>query len=531
MSSLKSKFVDRNGRPLNINRGNGMQKMGFGLNGSIYEYPAAGRFRPRVYINQDSELGINQYSRDLLVRWSREMAYQQPWIQAGIKLLSQFAISDQYLPVWIGESPHGKEYQDYLKEVFYKNCCTRGYDYQTVLTLLSETVDIDGDILKVYGEEKFQLVPTHRIRNASSNPYGLSEQDGPQAGPYPNTVTSDGVVYTNQGAPIAYAIMNPDNMVNSSFGGSGDVTFISAKNSRLAYIPRMPDRGRGLPTISSGILQALSVEEIESYMTEKLKIQSMYAVIEKTPEGEGPYEEEQAYRRAASTIQQLGGFNQGTQPNSNASQGLRIVNTPAVKYVACAGGDIKFPAASITDTETSNFITRLEKGVLSTLGVPHALLFSPDEISGKMNTTAVEIFNGAITKRQQFLDSNAKFDCGWALAKAIERGELPPCDDEILTDCLAFTHPPKFSIDDAKIRQADSQAYDAGLITLDEIARKNNTSAVDIIKQRTKESIMIFNAAKEIVDACPGTSMEMAVQSIRDNLKQKSPTPVNGEQV
>ncbi len=527
MSNLHSKFVDKFGQPVNINRSNQLQKKAFGLNSSIYEYPNSGRYRPRVYTNQDSELGINQYSRDLLVRWSREMAYQSPWIYAGIKLLSFFSIGDQYIPFWIGENKNGDEYIKYLKEVFYKNCCTRGYDYQTVISLTSEIVDIDGDILKIYGEDetgpKIQLIPTHRIRAASASPYGLSAQEGPKAGPYPNTIVSDGVVYTNKGTPIAYSVMNPNNMVNSSFGGDVTNVFVSARNSKLAYIPRMPDRGRGFPTITSGILQALSISEIEAYMMDKLKIQSMYAVVEKTPEGEGPLEEEMAYRRAASNITSLQGFGVGSQPNSNASQGLRIVDNPAIKYVSCAGGDIKFPAASITDSETSEYVARLERGVLSCLGVPHALLFSPDDVSGKMNSSVVEIFNGAITKRQQFLDGHAKFDCTWALAKAIENKELPPCEDEMLYECLDFTHPPKFSIDDARIRQSDNQAYDAGTITLDEIARKNNTSAQEIIQQRAKEATMIVKGAQDIVKET-GIDVSIALQMMRDTLKSKSPS-------
>jgi len=529
-----SKFIDKFGRPIEMNRSNNLQKKAFGLNGSIYEYPNAGRFRPRVYTNQDSELGLNQYSRDLLVRWSREMAWQQPWVLSAIKLLSYFSVGDQYIPYWMGENKNGEEYIQWLTEVFYKNCSNRGYDYQTLVGLTSETIDIDGDFLKIYGEDetgpKIQVVPTHRIRAASSNPYGLSAQEGPQAGPYPNTVVSDGVVYTNQGTPIAYSVIGRKNMVNLSFGGSGNETYIPIKNCRLVYIPPtgMMDRGRGIPSISPGILQALSVEEIESYMTEKMKIQSLYAVLEKTPEGEGPYEEEQAYQNAANTSFNGGlqGFGIGSQPNQNASQGLRIVDNPAIKYVSCQGGDIRFPTATLTDKEGSNWIERLEKGVLGCLGVPHALLFSPDDVSGKMNTSVVQIFNGAITKRQQFLDKQATFDCSWAISKAIVNGELPPLDDEILTDCIGFSHPDAFSIDDAKARQIDNQEYKSGYKTLEEIAIKNNTTAEEIINQKTKEGIMIAKGAQQIVKET-GVDINVALMMMNGDIQSKTVSPVS----
>ncbi len=527
---VKGQLLDKNGIPLKRNISNSLKKQAFGQFSSIYEYPNAGRFHARVYTNQDTELGVNQYNRDLLLRWSREMCSQQPWIYAGIKTLSLFSVGDQYKFRYIGQnSVWGKEATQWAEEVFYPNCCYRGpnYDFQTVITLLSEMIDQDGDLLLVFGEDKgmpkFQMIPSHRIRTIGTSPFEFSAQESvPNQGPYPGTTISDGVVYNMQGCPVAYSVQNPKNMVNSAFSDSnGASEFISVRNCRLVYAPRFPDRGRGLPTISSGILQAISVEEVEAYMTEKLKIQSMYAVVEHVPEGEGPYEEEQAYQRSATFSNEVQGFSVVTSPQDNASQGLRIVNNPAIKYVSCAGGDIKFPAASITEKETNDFLTRLEKGVLSCLGVPHALLFSPDDVAGKMNSSVVNIFNGAIQKRQQLLDFHAKFILGWALAKAIKNGDLPPNNEEILTDCVEFTHPQPFSIDDAKVRQSDLSDYEAGVLTLDDLAKKNNTSAEAIIKQQEKESVLFFESAKRIANQT-GIDINIVIQRMDNELKQKT---------
>ena len=524
----KSGILDKHGRP--IASSNQLVKQAFGMFGSIYEPPNAGRFRPRYYTTQDSEVGVNQYSRDLLLRWSREMAAQQPWIWAGVKTLSLFSVGDQYKPRYVGSnSEWGKEAEAWLIEQFYPNCCVRGpnYDFQTIITLLCENVDVDGDVLLVFGEDdgqpKIQLVPAHRIRTIGTAPFAFSPNDAnPTVGPYPDTTVSDGVVYDMKGKPVAYAVQNIKNMVNTAFSDSnGKNVYVSTRNSRLVYQPRFPDRGRGLPTISSGILQAMSVEEIEAYMTEKLKIQSMYAVVEKTPEGEGPLEEEEAYRRAANSVSNLEGFSLASQPWENASQGLRVVNNPAIKYVSCAGGDIKFPAASVSDKESSNFISRLEAHVLSCLGVPHALLFSPDDVSGKMNTSVVEIFNGAIHKRQQLLDEHGKFIIGWALSKAMRNGDLPPNDEEIMTNCFDLTHPQPFSIDDPKVRSADLSDYAAGVKSLDDIAKRSNTTAEKIMAQREKEAHQFFQMAKRISEK-EGIDLNIVIQSLRNPLNPTS---------
>src|ERR1039458_8800829 len=83
MSSLKSRLFDKWGKPIMAN--NPLNKQMFGMMPSIYEAPNAGRFRPRYYTEQDTEIGINQYNRSLLLRFSREMVSQQPWIYAGVR--------------------------------------------------------------------------------------------------------------------------------------------------------------------------------------------------------------------------------------------------------------------------------------------------------------------------------------------------------------------------------------------------------------------------------------------------------------
>jgi len=231
-------LLDKNGNIIKSNYSNPITKQAFGQFGSIYEYPAAGRFRSRIYTNQDTELGVSQYNRDLLVRWAREMVAQQPWIYAGIKTLSLFSVGDQYKPLYSGNnSVWGEEAVKWLKQVFYPNCCSRGpnYNFQTIITLFSEMVDQDGDLLVVFGEDntgpKIQLVPCHRIRTVGSSPFYASASDyNPVRGPLPNTTISDGVVYDLNGRPLGYSVQNMDNMVNATFSETnGKSVFVSAK--------------------------------------------------------------------------------------------------------------------------------------------------------------------------------------------------------------------------------------------------------------------------------------------------------------
>ena len=79
-------------------------KKAMGLYGNAYAYPNYGKFRPRFYTLGDTSQGLDTLSRDLLVRWSREMSSQLPFITAAVTALASFSIGDTYLPVYTGKN-------------------------------------------------------------------------------------------------------------------------------------------------------------------------------------------------------------------------------------------------------------------------------------------------------------------------------------------------------------------------------------------------------------------------------------------
>ena len=538
MNNLTSKILDKHGNPIPIS--SPLKKKAFGQFSSIYEYPNYGRFRPRWYTNQDSELGASGLTRDLLVRWSREVCSQLPWVYSAIRLVALYSVGSSYLPQYKGNNESwGKEATKWLTSEFYPNCNKRGpnYDFATTLFVASMMMDQDGDILCLYGEEsgfpKIQLVPAHRITSMGSK-YATdtvlptpNSNNLPVKGPFPNTVVSDGVVYNSQGAPLGYNVVNPDNMVNSLLANQTNM-FFSTRDSQLIYDPRFMDRGRGFPSISSGILQALSLQEMESYLVEKLKIESMIGLVEKTPEGLGPEEE----ANAMSTLLQddhnmlngLGPY--GNNQETNATKGLRVVNGPTIKYVHANGGEIKTLSSNTPAGETQEYLTRLESHVCQAIGVPHPLIFSPERISGRMSDGIIKIFNTTINYRQKILDKWAGFIVGYALAKAVKNGDLAPNYDENLTQIFDFTHPAPLSLNDGYDRQSDLEDYSAGIKTLKDILRKRNTNVTDFMADIKAEKTLFFKVANEIAKET-GTDIKLVITSMQDNLIKISSTENN----
>ena len=61
---MNKELVDKYGKPLAIASPN-VKKKAYGLFGNIFEAPNASRFRPRYYVNQDTEISTNFIVRDL----------------------------------------------------------------------------------------------------------------------------------------------------------------------------------------------------------------------------------------------------------------------------------------------------------------------------------------------------------------------------------------------------------------------------------------------------------------------------------
>ena len=526
MSKLTNKLFDKRGNQLAVT--NPLKKKAFAQFGSIYEFPNFGRFRPRWYTNQDTELGASSLTRDLLMRWSRELCAQLPWVYSAIRTLALFSVGSAYQPQYQGNNEAwGKQAIKWLTEEFYPNCNKRGpaFDFNTTMFVGSLMLDQDGDFLSVYGEEngfpKIQIIPAHRITSMGSmnsqepvfpTPNSLT---APSKGPFPNTVVSDGVVYDKQGCPLGYNITNPDNLVNSILGNQNNL-FFSAKNSQLIYDQRFFDRGRGLPSLSSGILQGISLQEIEQYQVEKIKIQSMIAYTESTPNGEGPQDEANAMQRMLAQDEEIGGFPGESRGFNNSTQGLRIVNGPTIKYLNAAGGKIEFPTSNVAE-DMQEYITRLESHVLQSLGVPHAIIFSQGKVSGRMSDGVAKLFNASINYRQKILDKWANFICAWAVAKAIKNGDLPPNDDENLSNIFSFTHPAPFSLNDGYDRASDVTDYQGGLKTLSEILAKRNVHLHDFMKDTETEKTAFFEMANRIAKTT-NTDLSIVLASLQDTL-------------
>jgi hypothetical protein len=495
---------------------NAPKKQALGLYGNIYSYPEWGNYRPRFYTLSDSEQGLDSVSRELVVRWSREMTAQLPFVSAGIKILSDFVVGTAYLPEYIGDNTAwGKDAVDWLLNDFYPNCCTRGanYPFQTVMNLESRLLDTDGDFLCIYGFSqngfpKFQIIPSHRVRSLSMDNKIFTADDSPLG----DGILCDGVLYNMAGKAIGYNVQSIGNLVTNMPYVTND-QIISAKNATLVYDPVFFDKGRGMPSIGPAILKALSIQELDSYLIEKIKIESCIGLIEKTPSGEAPMETAQIL--AAMNTQALEFGSQIPQPDIH---GVEVVQGPSIRYIRAQGGDLKTLGSNTPADQTMMFIKRLESQILSCIGVPHQLVYSPQDVTGKITTGIAEVFKSSIVRRQTVLDKHGKFIIAWALANAQKAGLIPKNNDENFTQVFELTHPNDLTLDEGWTRSSDLADYKAGIKSLNDISSKGGRTAGELISEREDETMRIVEAADRISKKT-GKDFDIILSLLSDSIK------------
>jgi hypothetical protein len=245
---------------------------------------------------------------------------------------------------------------------------------------------------------------------------------------------------------------------------------------------------------------------------EKVKIESCVGLIEKTPSGEGPLELQQTLAALNAQAGAQGIFS----PSPNV-HGVEIVDGPTMRYVKASGGEIQTLASNTPADQTSNYIDRLEKHILATIGVPHQLLFSPMEVAGRISDGVGEIFNRAVSRRQKILDGHGKFIISWAVANAMQQGLIPSNYDENLYKAFELTHPPVFSLNQGYDAKADLEAYKAGAITLNDIAKKRDTTASEILEQRENETFEFISRAQRVAQKT-GVDLQLVMSTMRESL-------------
>lgn len=475
----------------NHNLTQGIKKQELGLLPNIWSNPNAGMYRQRFYALQGNETGLDQVSREQIVRLSRELFFQLPGIGVASELKSEYVVGNHWEFKYTGKNEvWGNKLETFVKK-WQKNCTSKGnIDWQTMLRILSRTLDMDGDVLMLFVKNKqnypvLQFVGSHRVGTIGNNMVGNSGMTATIHGK--SYKCFDGIVYDDMGKAIAYSIKKDDAQVctvpNSPKLPTED-TIISIEDGQLIFNPLVFDKGRGLPCLYSSVLYGLQLQDLDQFLMEIAKLEATIAYVCANDAGQAPQE----YENLLDQLQALSGTNTNLPAVQPTVHGITAVKSPTINYIKSDGGALQSFRSQRPSEEIQSYIKSIETKLLSAIGIPHQMIYSPENIGGFASIMAItQLVRKSVAERQKTINRYMKTAMAWVIASAMEEGYLDKNYSDDLNDCFEFIMPPKFTLDNNKDNASLMESYKLGMISGEDYALANDTHFAVVCATRDQE--------------------------------------------
>lgn len=407
-----------------------------GINQSVKRRHGSERIK-----NQEKDWGDLFPSHDVkLMRSACRTLYENNGIvKAAINIVADYSIGDAFDPIYKGtDTAWGDQALDWL-ETWYSRCDVRAdsFDFKSSLSIDSVSLDRDGGgycalIKSRTGYPQLQHISAHRVGSR------FGTDDIVKSGRYKGLRIVNGSILNKYGRVVAYRILGSEE--------SKDIE-VSARSFLPLFDPRYYDQSSGIPSLSHAIESFKKMAKSSEYELMRQVIESQISLIE---------------------------YNEGGEFNPDLGIG---VSANGVQVESIDGGQIRYmTAGSAERIETlspsgnpseqfMNFHARLTREGLAGLGLSSGIVVKP-EGQGTADRADLAKADKAIAKRQCILKKHAKKKVLFALACAIERGDLPASNDWM---SWSFTLPRKISIDLGRDSKTQANEYDKGLLNLTDI--------------------------------------------------------------
>ncbi len=322
----------------------------------------------------------------------------------------------------------------------------------------------------------------------------------------------DGILFDMNMKPCFLSIAEPSTSINTQ-DMNKNIKYISLKNCKLIFNPQFFDKYRGLPSLYAGTLYGLSLQELDQYLMETLKLESTIAVVNINDNGEAPQEysnllesiQAQASTQSGGTANIIGGV-PGTIP-APTTHAITVQQGSTERYVK-EGNDVKSFRSARPSEEIQSYMNRIEMALLSAIGYPHQLLYGTDKLSGKSAYAITEMVKKTVLMRQELLKKHARLFVAWALTSAMELGYIPQTDENVF-NYIHFTMPEQFTLDAGYDHVAAMDNYKLGLSSLESLSESMGIDGKEIMEQRANETIDLLTNVQIIAEKFKDISPEV----------------------
>jgi len=425
---------------------------------------------------------------------SRSVVANNGAIKGALIQKADAAVGRAWEPEFQGEDfEWAKLAKDWLRS-WYSACDVRGslYDFKQDLWLDSFAIDGDGGTFVLLTQTKagypqIQHIPAHRIGSRNSSWNGVQVV---QEGKYEGLTMRNGVIENGAGAPVAYNFL-------ADLPGNDEQ--IDAQNIIPIADMEWHNQSRGIPSISHGINEIRKADKSKNAELMAMMMMGSYAILETNEHGGGDPD-------AAGSL---------VTENSDGEKVLvQSLEEGMVKHFKAGAGeslesiDMKRPG-----DPWESFQDRIIREVISPVW-PYELAWKKDSINGTTIRNIQATARMKVEKRQDVLRGPAIRMVGWAIAKAIKIGQLPPSDDWFRWD---FTMPPKVSIDPGRDSKALIEEYKIGSVNMTEIMQEMGKTYESVIRERAIEVATRKRIVKEVEAATGETVDDREMQMLTPN--------------
>jgi capsid protein len=393
---------------------------------------------------------VNQYDWFKLLSDSRKLYCNLGPVTGAIDDKATYAVGRAWNAKFTGaDKEWGAKAEQWVNEIWYPMSDARGpmFDFKTDLFLQSVSIDRDGEIY-VYltstadGWPQIQLLPAHMIGDRNNVDGYISE------GPYSGMQCRQGVVTNDVGQAVAYHVLGPTIKQD---------TYISARDLIQVFDPRWADQVRGFPVFMHALLDLKDLRQIQGYEKIAAELMSSIGILEWNESG-APDLDPAAILKGQTFI------------GSNPMPAVTIEQIPGggnVKYMRSqSGSKIEQLKNERPSVQLDAFMDRLIRNACVGAGWPFELTWDSSKLGGANVRLLLAKAMRAVEDRQDLLRPIAKRCVGYAVAKAIKSGLLPPNDEWY---AWRFTMPARMTADYGRDAKADLADYQAGLTTMTDI--------------------------------------------------------------
>ena len=188
----------------------------------------------------------------------------------------------------------------------------------------------------------------------------------------------------------------------------------------------------------------------------------------------------------------------GDQPETIEPVSFKTYFGGMVKYFrANSGGKVDSLKTDRPSGSWDTFMSRLIRNACAGVPWPYELAWDPTQLSGTNARLVLSQAQKATEDRQALLEPVARRMVGYAIAKLVKLGRLPPSRDWWRWD---FTKPARLMIDYGRDKRADREDWAAGISNLTEILAEQGIDLEEHYRQRAYEIVLRKQIAEEVED-------------------------------